>query len=80
VNAARIANERGRPQSMAMQWPRPSRARWHSIAWFVLMLVGVVAVYCPWPVLTGRSCLAGLDFQQLHERRIRFAQEAVFNA
>jgi hypothetical protein len=39
----------------------------------------VVAVYCPWPVLMGRSCLAGLDFQQLHERRIRFAQEAIFN-
>jgi hypothetical protein len=65
---------------MSMQSLRPSLRRGLSLTCFLLMLVGVVAVYCPWSVLTGQSCLAGLDFHQLHERRIRFAQEAVFES
>ena len=45
-----------------------------------LMCAAVLAVYCPWSVLTGRERLTGLDFVQLHARRMTFAREALFAA
>src|SRR5262245_66379120 len=44
------------------------------------MLLGVLAVYCPPSLLSGRFALVGVDFVHIHERRIRYAQEALFSA
>lgn len=43
-----------------------------------LMVIAVVAVYVPWPVLTGQKYIAGADHTQLHARRMRFARENLF--
>jgi hypothetical protein len=53
-------------------------SRWRSIVAVLLLIVAVVATYCPWSVLTGREVLLGTDHLQLHSRRMAFAREALF--
>jgi hypothetical protein len=39
----------------------------------IVMILGAVAVYCPWSVLTGQKALMGVDYVEMHEWRIPFA-------
>jgi hypothetical protein len=41
------------------------------------LIAAVVAVYCPWQVLTGQARFHASDFSHLHARRMSFAQEAL---
>jgi hypothetical protein len=43
----------------------------------VIMLAGVVAVYFPPSLIASDKKLMGMDHRQLHERRMRFAREAL---
>jgi len=49
-------------------------ARWRSAPLLVLLLL-VAGVYRPLRNAVGEWGLCGIDFHQLHERRIAFAQE-----
>ena len=40
-----------------------------------VMLLAVVAIYCPPELLSGKSMLYGMDFWSLHLRRLAFARE-----
>lgn len=42
------------------------------------MILGLLALYCPWQLLDGRHTLLSVDYGQIHGRRIRYAQEALF--
>ena len=42
-----------------------------------LMLLGVLALYCPVRLLTGGRMLFGFDYVQLHMHRIRYARQAL---
>ncbi len=41
-----------------------------------LMILGLLAVYCPLALFGGEQSLLGIDYNNIHERRIRYAQEA----
>lgn len=49
-----------------------------SIAAVGLMLLGLLLVYCPPQVLDGTGSLLGVDYNNIHARRIVYAQEALF--
>src|SRR5262245_17587962 len=40
------------------------------------LALGIVLLYFPAEVLGGESTLQGIDYNNIHERRIRYAQEA----
>jgi hypothetical protein len=44
------------------------------------MLFGVVALYCPVQLLSGKQMLYGSDYLDLHVNRIRYARDALFSA
>lgn len=43
------------------------------------MLLGLLVLYCPPGLFGGGRSLVGLDYPQIHEHRIRYAQEALFS-
>jgi hypothetical protein len=51
----------------------PDRVR--SVLAISVMLLAVVAIYCPPELLSGESMLYGMDFWSLHVRRLDFARE-----
>src|SRR5688572_25225448 len=62
----------------------PSRPAWgpraRSALALGLMTLGILAVYFPIADAPTDNALFGIDYHQLHARRIRFAQEALFGA
>jgi hypothetical protein len=51
----------------------------YASAWAVLSLLALVAIFYLRPdILRGTSALVGLDYEQLHIRRLAFAREALF--
>jgi hypothetical protein len=54
--------------------PSPLRANAPALA---LMVLGVLALYCPLGIFDGRQTLLGIDFNNIHEHRIRYAQQAL---
>ena len=63
---------------MQAQETTPHAPRWIDAAVVLALLLAVLAVYCPWSVLTGAEALGGVDHLHLHERRMAFAREALF--
>jgi hypothetical protein len=51
-----------------------------TIVSLVVMIAGVLAVFTPWIYFNPHLRLDGSDYILLHERRIRFAQEAIFSS
>lgn len=49
-----------------------------SIAAVGLMLLGLLVVYSPPQILDGTGALLGVDYNNIHERRIAYAQDALF--
>src|SRR5688500_5525225 len=43
----------------------------------LVMVAGVLAVYVPVPTQPSDNSMLGLDYHQLHARRIHFAQQAL---
>jgi hypothetical protein len=41
------------------------------------MIVGLLALYCPLALFGGGQSVLGIDYNNIHERRIRYAQEAL---
>src|SRR5688572_11611869 len=63
---------------MGIMLNQPS-ARWKGGVSIVAMILGVLAIYCPPSLfLESHTRLHGSDYNYLHLRRIRFAQEALF--
>ncbi|HEV8112281.1 MAG TPA: YfhO family protein [Planctomycetota bacterium] len=56
----------GRPESLRANAPAVG-----------LMILGLLAVYCPLALFQGDQALLGIDYNNIHERRIRYAQEAL---
>jgi len=50
--------------------------RWRITLTAALMLAAVLLVYCPPQLLTGKVALYGMDYDQLHVRRIIYARQA----
>jgi len=42
-----------------------------------IMVLGLLAIYCPPYLFGGKQSLQGIDYGSIHERRIRYAQEAL---
>jgi len=58
--------------------PGPRAGRWTGAGVVLLMLAGVVAVYCPWELFREDRTLYGIDFQNIHIRRLHYARESLF--
>ena len=68
--------ETGRKDEATLRPPVPRSFR-ASVAAVTLMILGLLALYCPPQLFEGKETLLGSDFQDIHERRIRYAQEAL---
>src|SRR5437868_1280501 len=69
-------------RSPARRAPRPTESGagkgWgKTAATLVVMWIAVVAVYFPVPSTPQDNSLGGIDYEQLHARRIRYAQEGL---
>ena len=69
--------EKGREDDASLSTP-VSRSLRASAAAISLMILGLLALYFPPQLLAGKDTLLGIDFGCLHDRRIRYAQEALF--
>ncbi len=62
---------------------RPSASRVHATGVaahapaVAAMIVGLLALYCPVAIFGGGQSVLGIDYNNIHERRIRYAQEAL---
>jgi hypothetical protein len=52
--------------------------RWKTALTLLIMAIAVLAVYFPIQTSPGDNTLLGLDFDQLHMRRLEFAESALF--
>jgi hypothetical protein len=52
--------------------------RWKTALTLLVMAIAVLAVYFPIQTSPGDNTLLGLDFDQLHMRRLEFAESALF--
>lgn len=60
--------------------PNRTHPKWTELLALVLLAIAVVAVYCPWRVLSGAEVHTGADHAVLHERRMQFAQDELLGA